>query len=75
MAKKNQTPSNAKTRYTAFQVREFEQAGETKSDWSRIGVAFTHDDGKGFNVVLQALPVDGKIVLRVFEPKADENQG
>ena len=43
--------------------------------WLAIGAAFQHQDGDGFNVVLQALPIpngDGqcKIVLR--PPKADD---
>lgn len=38
--------------------------------WLSIGAAFAHQDGKGFNVTLQALPIDGKVVLRV--PQADE---
>jgi hypothetical protein len=46
--------------------------------WLNIGVAFTHEDGKGFNVMLQALPIhgNGKIVLREHEAKdaADEQQ-
>jgi hypothetical protein len=33
-------------------------------------VAFAHEDGEGFNVHLDALPIDGKLVLRV--PKAKE---
>ncbi len=40
--------------------------------WLAIGAAFAHQDGKGFNVMLQALPIDGKVVLR--EPKDDEPQ-
>ena len=32
--------------------------------WLNIGLAFPHRDGKGFNIVLQALPLDGKIVCR-----------
>jgi hypothetical protein len=42
--------------------------------WLNIGVAFPHEDGKGFNVMLQALPRhgDGKIVLREHEPKDQE---
>ena len=32
--------------------------------WLNIGLAFPHKDGNGFNVVLQASPLDGKIVLR-----------
>lgn len=34
-----------------------------------IGAAFMHQNGDGYNVVLQALPIDGKIVLR--QPKDD----
>lgn len=41
--------------------------------WLNIGVAFPHDDSKGFNVMLQALPLhgNGKIVLREHDPKGD----
>jgi hypothetical protein len=39
--------------------------------WLNIGLAFEHADGKGFNVVLQALPIDGKIILRI---PVDEEQ-
>jgi hypothetical protein len=37
-------------------------------------VAFPHEDGKGFNVMLQALPIhgNGKIVLREHEAKDNE---
>jgi hypothetical protein len=37
--------------------------------WSRIGVAFPHDNGAGLPVLLDALPTDGRIVL--VEPKAN----
>jgi hypothetical protein len=42
--------------------------------WLNIGVAFPHEDGKGFNVMLQALPLhgNGKIVLREHDPNAKE---
>ena len=32
--------------------------------WLNIGLAFPHKDGSGFNIMLQALPLDGKIVCR-----------
>lgn len=32
--------------------------------WLNLGLVFPHRDGKGFNIVLQALPLDGKIVCR-----------
>ncbi len=40
--------------------------------WLNIGAAFMHQDGEGFNVVLQALPLGGKIVLR--PPKAQTEE-
>lgn len=36
--------------------------------WLNIGAAFEHADGRGMNIILQALPIDGKLVLR--PPKA-----
>jgi hypothetical protein len=46
---------------------------EGKDDWwSECGAAFAHADGKGFNLLLHSLPIDGKIVLR--PPKADTNE-
>ena len=41
----------------------------SESTWRRIGVAFPHDRGAGLTVLLDALPIDGRIVL--VEPKAD----
>lgn len=40
--------------------------------WLNIGMAFPHEKGDGFNVVLQALPLhsNGKLVLRAFDPDA-----
>lgn len=58
-------------RYDAFSVREYQVKGETKHDWSRIGAAFPNADGKGFRIQLHALPVDGVVVLRLYEAKPD----
>ena len=40
--------------------------------WLNLGLAFPHKDGKGFNIILQAFPLDGKIVLR--EPSDDDQK-
>lgn len=32
--------------------------------WLNIGLVFAHKDGGGFNIMLQAFPLDGKIVCR-----------
>ena len=53
---------------------------EGKDDWwTQIGTAFEHADGKGWNLVLQALPVTGadgecKIVLRTPKERDDDRQ-
>ena len=62
--------SNAANRFNVFVVREYKAGEEDRSEWIRVGVAFAHPDGKGFNLTLSALPVDGKLVLR--EPKPEE---
>ena len=42
--------------------------------WLNIGVAFPHDNGDGFNVILQALPLhgNGKLVVRAYDPDKHE---
>ena len=39
--------------------------------WLNIGLVFPLKDSKGFNVVLQALPLDGKIVCREITNEED----
>lgn len=71
MSKKSSTPAAEPTRFDAFTVREYEVNGDKKSDWTKVGVAWPHQDGKGFRLVLTAVPLDGIVVLRQHEPKAD----
>lgn len=40
--------------------------------WLKIGAAWAHKDGKGFNLTLSALPLDGRLVLR--EPTENEDE-
>ena len=39
--------------------------------WLNLGVAFPHEKGDGFNILLQALPLhgNGKLVLRAYDPE------
>ena len=37
------------------------------SHWTRIGAAWAHNDGKGFSIQIDAVPLDGRITLRVSE--------
>jgi hypothetical protein len=38
-----------------------------KDIWIPLGAAFLHQDGAGMNILLQATPLDGKLVLRPFD--------
>ena len=40
--------------------------------WTKIGAAWPHEDGKGFNLQLNAMPFTGRIALR--EPKEREKE-
>jgi hypothetical protein len=61
----------AKPAYRAYTVIK----RENKDDfWLNIGVCFAHEDGDGFNLLLQAMPFDGKIVLRTYKEDEDEKE-
>lgn len=62
----NRKPKDAAI-LTAYSVPEAAE-GE-KPFWTRIGRAFQHKDGKGFEVRLGALPVGERIVIREEQPR------
>ena len=66
-----ETPNAAtkKPTHAAYQIRD--GAEGQKGFWTRIGSAWANSDGKGFNVQLEALPLDGRITLRVIEEKPE----
>ena len=37
--------------------------------WTRIGAAWPNRDGKGFNILCDAVPLQGRIVMRAYTPK------
>jgi hypothetical protein len=43
----------------------------TKTYWTKIGVAFTNRDGS-LNVQLECLPLDGRLHIRDYVPRAGE---
>ena len=44
-------------------VEEFESASGKGRNWTKVGVAFPHSEGIGFNIELKAFPRDGKLVV------------
>ena len=53
----------------AYAVKE-PSGAEQKAIWTRIGAAWPHEKGLGYSIRLDALPIDGRIVL--VEPAASE---
>jgi len=65
----------SKPTHEAFVVRNFERDGEQDASWLKVGAAFAHRDGKGFDIVLDAMPVTGRVVVREVRERnrADES--
>lgn len=58
--------SNDKPAFKAFVVED-KDGEDDKGFWNRVGSAWPHKDGKGFNLVIPAgISVSGRIVLREF---------
>jgi len=61
------TGTSKKPPFIAYSVRD---RGEGKdSHWTEIGVAFPHKDGKGFDILFEVVPLNGRITLRTNEGK------
>jgi hypothetical protein len=54
--------------HVAYHVRDRE--GQ-KGIWTRIGAAWAHADGKGYSLQIEAVPLEGRISLRVATEKKD----
>lgn len=54
--------------HSAYQVRDREGR---KGFWTRIGAAWLHADGQGLTVQLDAVPLDGRVTLRVVADRKD----
>ena len=60
--------SDTNTNRPAFRL--YSVTGESKSArWTDIGVAWPTRDGKGFSLNLNALPLNGRIVMREVTEK------
>jgi hypothetical protein len=60
---KNESTTSKTPSHVVYQVRD--RDGQ-KGFFTRIGAAWPHKDGKGFNVQIDAVPLDGRITLRVL---------
>ena len=61
--------------YIAYHVKDTNagENGEKRGVWTKVGAAWPNKDGKGFNVALDVIPLDGRLILR--EPMEREGAG
>lgn len=52
-------------------VVDGDDEGKAKGFWTKVGGAWTHEDGDGLAIVLAALPVNGRLVLRKPKPTTE----
>lgn len=45
------------------------------SIWTPIGAAWPNKDGLGFNIICDAIPLQGRIVLRAVQERTEEHEG
>jgi hypothetical protein len=62
------------TYLNVFTVEEYESNGKTQKRWTRIGAAFPHKEGVGFNIELKAFPIDGRLVALPPDPNDDRSK-
>lgn len=43
-----------------------------KSYFNRVGAAFPHKDGQGHNILLDSVPVDGRVTLRTPQERLED---
>lgn len=55
--------------HIAYHVRDTQDG---KGFWARIGAAWKHGDGNGFNVQLEMVPLDGRVSLRVATDRDEQ---
>jgi len=67
--KKNGKKKEIVAQYRVFTVQD----GEEQSYWTRIGTAFQYDTGN-IVVLLNALPLNGKLTLLPAEEAAEEEE-
>lgn len=54
---------NKKPTHGVYSIRAYTTGGEQRSEWTKLGVAWAHRGGKGFNIKLTRLPLDGALTI------------
>ena len=53
--------------HIVYHVKDIGTPGETDASraiWTRVGAAWQHSDAKGLTIVLETMPLNGRLVVR-----------
>ena len=53
--------------HIVYHVKDLSTPGEAdapRAIWTKVGAAWQHNDTKGFTIVLEVVPLDGRLVVR-----------
>jgi hypothetical protein len=64
-----------KKMHGVYSIREYTVDRQVRSEWTKVGVAFPHKSGTGFNIDLHAVPLDGKLTIFPFKEKKEGDAG
>jgi hypothetical protein len=61
-------------RLEAFITRDYQVENDTRTEWTKVGIAFQHKSRKGFTLhITPGLSVSGDIILREPRPKDSQS--
>jgi len=67
-------PAEQPSKKPSYTANHAKQGKDGKSYFNRVGAAFPHKDGKGHNIELDSVPVNGRIVLREYVQKLKDGE-
>ncbi len=73
---KKQRMTNTPT-HIVYHVKDIGTPGETETPraiWTKVGVAWQHNDTKGLNIVLEMVPLNGRLVVRTAVQEGSQSE-
>ncbi|MEN8129339.1 MAG: hypothetical protein ABFS45_03920 [Pseudomonadota bacterium] len=68
-----QQDNNAAGRRPDFIAYNVQESRDNKVFWNKVGAAWRHQDGQGYDLHLESMPLDGRVTLR--ELREERMQG
>ena len=63
--------------HIVYHVKDLSTPGEAEAPraiWTKVGAAWQHNDAKGFNIVLEVVPLDGRLVVRTAMQDSSQSE-